>query len=443
VALRLTSSENTDDPKSHHPAAQATRSLEGKMELLLLTARWPRSSVHEFLDDEIAHLAARFDRVVVAPLRPQSSLVVELPPNVSVDTSLADSLVRCRLVPGYESRVVTGAVRAALPSPTGFGVTRAEVMQDGGDKAWWKQVLMSRADSASVANWAKRRSAPDLAYTFWLGATTVGLRTAWPSVPIVSRVHGGDLYSEAHGWTSLPQQRRALDSANLIASVSQHGHRYLQEKFPLSGPKLATRRLGIPPTEMTVGRSESIDGIRLLSVSSIDANKRVDLIAEVVHELGRLGCKVTWTHLGTGPDRAHVERMLADPPRTVAVRFPGQVSVAEVHRELASGDGVFINLSLSEGAPVSLMEAQRAGMPVVATRVGGTPEVAPANLNELVDPTDSVASIARAVMRAAARPSSERAERRDYWARHFNADMNYEAWALELHSLVTGRSTGG
>ena len=110
------------------------------------------------------------------------------------------------------------------------------------------------------------------------------------------------------------------------------------------------------------------------------------------------------------------------------------------HQELRSGNhDVFINLSRSEGAPVSLMEAQCVGMPVVATGVGGTPEVAPAQFNELVSPDDGISTLAQAILRAYARPPAEGAARRNHWARNYRADDVYPAWAQELRELCASQ----
>lgn len=56
-------------------------------------------------------------------------------------------------------------------------------------------------------------------------------------------------------------------------------------------------------------------------------------------------------------------------------------------RELIDGSDLLVNSSIFEGLPVSLIEAARAGLPIVATAVGGTPEIT-ANL---VSPSDPLA----------------------------------------------------
>ena len=226
-------------------------------------------------------------------------------------------------------------------------------------------------NSTSVAGWAERRSPPDVAYTFWLGAATAGLRTAWPNVPLVSRAHGGDLYPHAHGWGSIPFQKAALRSVDLLAAVSSNGREDLARRHPEVEAALTVRHLGIHDLGGLAPTSRN-SALRLLSVSSIDPNKRVPLIWEVACELARWGRAIEWTHIGDGPGRAELHTLVAGGPSSLTASLRGFVPLEEVHRELCSGGhDIFVNLSLSEGAPVSLMEAQCVGMPVLSPPPSG------------------------------------------------------------------------
>ena len=182
------------------------------MELLIVTSSWPNVTVPEFLGEEIPHLASVFDRIVVAPMRPRAAPTPPLPQQVTVDYSLAQHLARTRWSRSHSSRRLTAAVRGARPNRHGFGSTAGELAADWRNRAWIRSSLLGRADSTSVASWAARLPAPDVAYTFWLSPATVGLRDAWPDMPLVSRVHGGDLYPAQHGWHSIPFQEAAVRS---------------------------------------------------------------------------------------------------------------------------------------------------------------------------------------------------------------------------------------
>ena len=405
------------------------------MELLIITSSWPNVTAPEFLDDEILHLAKVFDRIVVAPVRPKAAPAPPLPQQVTVDYTLSQHVVRTRLSRSHSSRWLTAAVRGARPNRHHLGYSASELAADWRNRSWIRSSLMGRADSTSVAGWAARLPPPDVAYTFWLSPATVGLRDAWPDVPLVSRVHGGDLYPAAHGWHSIPFQEAAVRSVDRVAAVSLQGRENLVARFPALASRIVERRLGIADLGGPAPRSRR-GAVRLLSASSIDENKRVRLIWEVACELARSGSRVEWTHYGDGPGRAQLDQLAGGGPRQLSVAIKGHVPTEVVHGELRSGNhDVFVNLSLSEGAPVSLMEAQCVGMPVVATAVGGSPEVAPARLNELVSPEAGIPTLAQAILRAYARPAEEGAARRDHWARHYRADDVYPAWAEELREL--------
>jgi glycosyltransferase involved in cell wall biosynthesis len=399
------------------------------MDLLLVTTSWPFVQIPEFLDDEIEYLASSFKTVVIAPMRPQGPILRDLPKAVTVDLTLSDFLTRGRLSFAHPSRSRTVIERAALRNSCGLGSTAQEFKENFYRSGWLQQAVLGRADSTSVALWASKRHPPDIAYTFWLGPATLGLRKAWPRVPLVSRVHGGDLFSEASGWSAIPFQRDAIRSCDAVASVSGFGRKYLSEKFDAVKTSIPLKRLGI--RDVGFGPiPESSESIRLISVSSIDANKRVDLIAQTAVFLANEGISVDWTHFGSGPRRVAVEDLIRCAPANLNVCLKGHVPPSEVrHTLIDESFDVFVNLSKSEGAPVSLMESQCVGLPVVATAVGGTPEVVPTSLNELIRIDSDVQEVGAAILRARSRPTSERWERRRTWQANYDQAVNYADWA--------------
>jgi len=76
--------------------------------------------------------------------------------------------------------------------------------------------------------------------------------------------------------------------------------------------------------------------------------------------------------VGDGPDRARIEQAVAALGLAGAVTLTGQVPSAEPFYGIA--DAAVLS-SLSEGSPNALLEAMAVGVPVVATRVGGIPEI--------------------------------------------------------------------
>jgi glycosyltransferase involved in cell wall biosynthesis len=113
---------------------------------------------------------------------------------------------------------------------------------------------------------------------------------------------------------------------------------------------------GRPPAIMSVGRlKEPKDFVGL--VRALGRLERGSFRAQIV---------------GDGPDRGAVEAELARLGLHGSVELAG--TVEDVAERLAAAD-VFVLSSYSEGMPMSVLEAMAAGLPVVATAVGGLPEL--------------------------------------------------------------------
>jgi glycosyltransferase involved in cell wall biosynthesis len=105
--------------------------------------------------------------------------------------------------------------------------------------------------------------------------------------------------------------------------------------------------------------------------------------------------------VGDGPERAALERRAVELGVASQVGFLGFRS--DTDALLADADA-FVLASFSEGIPMAVLEAMRAGLPVIATRVGGIPAtVTDGGTGVLVDSGD-VDALARALGRAAAEP---------------------------------------
>jgi glycosyltransferase involved in cell wall biosynthesis len=82
-----------------------------------------------------------------------------------------------------------------------------------------------------------------------------------------------------------------------------------------------------------------------------------------------------------------------------------------------------------------LMEAVSCGIPVVATAVGGNPEIVSAANGALVDAEVDPSGLASAMLAVLESPGDRRAASRGVWARKYDADKNYEDFAHELAAL--------
>jgi glycosyltransferase involved in cell wall biosynthesis len=107
--------------------------------------------------------------------------------------------------------------------------------------------------------------------------------------------------------------------------------------------------------------------------------------------------------VGDGPDRAALEAEVASLGLTGAVRFHGwRRDLPAVYGDL----DVVVNASRNEGTPVALIEALAAGRPVVATAVGGTPDVLEHGAHGALVPAQDERALADAIQAALETPPS-------------------------------------
>jgi len=120
------------------------------------------------------------------------------------------------------------------------------------------------------------------------------------------------------------------------------------------------------------GRTVRSGRLRIVSVGRLSSEKGLDLLLDAVARLGDDGLDVCVTLAGVGDEESRLRKQVADLGLTDRVEFMGFVKdVADV---LASAD-IFAMPSRREGLPQALIEAMAAGLPAVAARAGGVPEM--------------------------------------------------------------------
>jgi len=124
-----------------------------------------------------------------------------------------------------------------------------------------------------------------------------------------------------------------------------------------------------------VGTLKSVKGVKYL----IEA---VGIVKEKVPEIKLL-------LVGDGGERKNLEKLVEELNLENYVTFIGKIPNEEVPKYMMISD-VFVLPSLSEGLPITILEAMASGLPIVATKVGGLPEIVRERENGfLVEPKNS------------------------------------------------------
>ncbi|GBC78804.1 N-acetyl-alpha-D-glucosaminyl L-malate synthase [bacterium HR09] len=194
---------------------------------------------------------------------------------------------------------------------------------------------------------------------------------------LVVTLHGTDITVVGADPAFLPVVRWALEKADAVTAVSQA---LAQETREVIGTR---REIQVIPNFVDLSRCDpslqaayrrrlSPDGAPVLvHASNFRPVKRVLDVVEVfrgVHE--KLPCHLAM--IGDGPDRPAAERAVREAGLAPWVDFLGNVSPVE--GALGAGD-VFLLPSEQESFGLAALEAMACGVPVVATGVGGLPEL--------------------------------------------------------------------
>ena len=137
--------------------------------------------------------------------------------------------------------------------------------------------------------------------------------------------------------------------------------------------------------------------------------------------------------IGDGPERAGLERRVADAGASERIRFAGfQPDAAAL---LPAFDALALT-SRTEGTPMVILEAVAAGVPVVAFAVGGVPALLDETSGWVVEPGD-VDAMARAI--GAATGSRDEAARRATGARErLSERLSAERWLSRVNEVYEG-----
>jgi glycosyltransferase involved in cell wall biosynthesis len=397
--------------------------------LVLLTATFPYGDKSEtFLETEIEVLADRFERVLILPSHRDRG-VRELPANVEV------------VEMDWLAEPSSGARYAALASPQALAVLARTARADPVMRRHMLAKLYLDNIARNVLKYqtlrdfvSTRRLADAIFYDYWLENSTLALAMLRRSGAIrvaVSRAHNFDVYPENWNGQPVPFQEVKGRWLDRVFAIAAEGRDYLEAHVGSLRGKVTLSRLGVrAPTRMP----EPTTGERRLvvSCSSLLPRKRVHLIAQV---LAGLDEPLHWIHFGDGAERPRVEEAAARLRAPITWELRGHVPNRDLLRFYeATRVDAFISLSAIEGLPVSMMEAQSFGIPIVACAVHGVPEIVNERtgvlLDERVDVDDARRALEQALSGAFASESV-----RAFYAANFDAKINYNRFADELIAL--------
>jgi glycosyltransferase involved in cell wall biosynthesis len=293
-------------------------------------------------------------------------------------------LVRGQSERGHQVGVIadsgTGGSRAdevlrELAGSLALGATRIPMPRHLG----FSDIAAVREVSRQIA-----RAAPDVVHGHGAkGAAYARLAHTAKGAVRAYTPHGGSLHYGASpvGLLYLTLERLLMRRTDLLLFESEFGRDAYRAKVGLSDALVRVIHNGIAEPEFEPV-AQTRDATDLVFAGELRRLKGVDVLIEALIALGRDGRAVSLTVVGDGPDRAAFERQAT--PLGERVRFVGALPA----RQGFTMGRMLVVPSRAESQPYIVLEAAGAGMPIIATQVGGIPEIFGPYASLLIPPGD-------------------------------------------------------
>ena len=407
--------------------------------LIFFCDNYPLSAREFFIDDEMRVVAPRFDKVLIytASAESRENLNRFVPNNAEVvsfsrqqlETNKLKSIFRI-----FKPMFIAELFFALRSLPIKYWLSAIKIMYVEIHRA-----TNLKKDLVGLCKAKSLNPSDCVFYSYWHDYKALSLamlRKVNKSFKCVARAHGWDNFADRHTPPYLPFKSFIINNLSQTYSISDAGKIYFEQYLNRNlNNKVTVSRLGKYNSRQP-NMNKRPDSVLICSCSNLIPVKQVDKIIEVISHVQTKN--IRWVHFGDGPLRLELEQSSQEKLLNVEYEFRGIVAndkildfYAENHVDL------FINLSASEGIPVSIMEALSAGIPVVATNVGGTAEVVNSKNGFLISVDFDCNNVAEIIDDYLNLLVSERMTYRqnayDFWKENYEAGKNYG----EFYSMLS------
>jgi glycosyltransferase involved in cell wall biosynthesis len=210
----------------------------------------------------------------------------------------------------------------------------------------------------------------------------------------------------AHGWAFtegvspkkrmfyLLLERLAAKWAQKIICVSEYDRQLALNMMPKNGDKLVTIHNGITDMkEVTKSDIHSAEmTLKIAMVARFSQPKDHKILLNALAELKKEKFRFKASFVGDGPLLKEIEFLAKSMDLSEDINFLGAKSNVD---EILKKQDVFVLMSKWEGLPISILEAMREGLPVIASNVGGVGEAVIDGKTGFLIPRDDVSCLAK------------------------------------------------
>ncbi|MEI6122910.1 MAG: glycosyltransferase [Bacteroidota bacterium] len=412
--------------------------------LIFLTSSYPFDKGETFVENEIKYLEKAFDKIIIFCASISTEPIKRyLPVNAeafyfdSNSIVLFDKLYSLRSFFSLLFWKELFYARLKLSRKSILGIV--------------KTLLIEIHKAKKLATFLRKKQLPInnkfYFYSYWLNYNAIALtilKKSYPNEIMISRAHGWDLYNERSQNNYLPLRNFLFKNLDAIFPISSDGVNYIHRVYKKSdsetGANVILSKLGTNYFGLNPSKSDKSIGFIIVSCSQIYPNKQIDLIAETLvdNDFGQI---IKWFHFGTfiqNYSEQHYKELLDivdnNKNQLLEINLMGYNTIEQIMNFYTHNPiDVLLNVSLSEGIPVAIMEAMSFGIPIIATAVGGTPEIVIDGYNGfLVSKNPTPEELAKTISKFISLSDEENKQMRknayNTWFEEYNAEKNYKAF---------------
>jgi len=399
-----------------------------KPDLILLTDNYPYEGYEPFVNTELKIISSCFNQVTIRSLSGSLETAADLPENATTQSLnlVMHGLDKFRWLKHLGSSLFWGELYFNLRLKKNHKILA------------FKEILYTLSEADLI--FAKLKTLiqfdrKQIFYSYWTDSRTLAcvlLKRKYKNIKIISRAHGWDVYFYRHPSHYLPFRKLFSQKLDAFIFISEDGLQYTRTMLnSFKNGRMICEYLG---TEKIIDHPtpRSSNLFRIYSCSNLFPLKRIHLIIDALSIIDDF--EIEWQHYGTGP----LEKMIKQTAlqklggkSNIHYKFNGHISNKTLIQELLNNPYHFlINVSETEGIPVTMMEAMSMGVPVIATNVGGVNEIVQDNYNGyLLDSASTPTQIAMVICGAKTLSVPDYLQLQNNalntWREKYNAQINY------------------
>lgn len=402
-----------------------------KKVLHFFTAEYPYNSGEAFIENEMPYLGNNFDKIFIYPHIKASKFQREIPGNaeiVHIPIPKSNSSNRYLLfIKNFW--FVLFVLIDELRSVSDYRYFLSKLR-------FFFSYFLSAIENADTLFVNANIKNDDVVYSYWMNewVPLLSILKHQDKIPSFSfRVLGFDIYNERHPGNYIPFRYLNYKYTKKVYCVSKEAKKYLNEKN-IFKEKLDVSYLGTK--DFGISNKSNNDILTIYSCSRLVALKRINLLVDA---LMNTKSRIHWIHQGNGPELERILKMCQNLPENVLFTHGG---FKETHSDMMNfikslEADVFINLSESEGLPVTMMESISLGIPIIATDVGGVKEIVTPSTGILLEKDFKLNELTQLIDNFNLSRLGEdnfKLGVRQFWEQNFSAYENYPKFIKSLQN---------